>query len=485
MRCCVWPDDKQQQQQQQQEPQHTRHAIQSADALDQQSSRASSSFDSNSPAHTRQIRLCSQHSLAHPLPLPLSHALMSNKRARDDGDDTSSEHDHSTASPAAAATAAKPRAGGGAKKPKAAHATSSASAAAASAAGSFGALMTAASAPSASFPNAASAGSVKKETKSDSNRTDYLSRMEGFWESQLAATQAPASSFLSVKPTLPLARIKKIMKSDEDVRASIMISGEAPLLLCKACELFTLDLTMRAWAHTDATNRRTLQRSDVADAVATAEQFDFLLDTVPRDETAVAQHVPVRGHSSLQPAICIPGLRPTLCLLTLSSSLLPRSCVPTSPLHSLPSFSSVLSARAVLVCRHAQISTSTVLSSFQAKQHPQQQQPQQQSNVAVARPAQPQQQQPQTQPQPQHQQAPLAVVASPAYPAQLAPPTAAYHPAPLPAASSANSQAALYAQYLQQQQHLQQQQQQQAYAAAQHQQQQQQQPGGVAYGRAI
>lgn len=99
---------------------------------------------------------------------------------------------------------------------------------------------------------------------------------------------------LIVKPALPLARIKKIMKSDEDVRASVMISGEAPLLLCKACELFTLDLTMRAWAHTDATNRRTLQRSDVADAVATTEMFDFLADTVPRDEANTVLHVPVR-----------------------------------------------------------------------------------------------------------------------------------------------------------------------------------------------
>lgn len=41
---------------------------------------------------------------------------------------------------------------------------------------------------------------------------------------------------------LPLARIKRIMKSDEDVR---MISAEAPVLFAKACELFILDLTMR------------------------------------------------------------------------------------------------------------------------------------------------------------------------------------------------------------------------------------------------
>lgn len=41
---------------------------------------------------------------------------------------------------------------------------------------------------------------------------------------------------------LPLARIKRIMKSDEDVR---MISAEAPVLFAKACELFIAEITMR------------------------------------------------------------------------------------------------------------------------------------------------------------------------------------------------------------------------------------------------
>eukprot|EP00656_Telonema_subtile_P047823 TRINITY_DN553_c0_g1_i10.p2 TRINITY_DN553_c0_g1~~TRINITY_DN553_c0_g1_i10.p2 ORF type:complete len:107 (-),score=26.11 TRINITY_DN553_c0_g1_i10:113-433(-) len=36
---------------------------------------------------------------------------------------------------------------------------------------------------------------------------------------------------------LPLARIKKIMKSDEDVR---MISAEAPVVFAQACELFIM-----------------------------------------------------------------------------------------------------------------------------------------------------------------------------------------------------------------------------------------------------
>jgi len=54
---------------------------------------------------------------------------------------------------------------------------------------------------------------------------------------------------------LPLARIKKIMKSDEDVR---MISAEAPVLFSKACEIFIIELTHRAWANTQESKRRTL-----------------------------------------------------------------------------------------------------------------------------------------------------------------------------------------------------------------------------------
>lgn len=45
---------------------------------------------------------------------------------------------------------------------------------------------------------------------------------------------------------LPLARIKRIMKCDEDVR---MISAEAPVLFAKACEMFILELTLRYCLH--------------------------------------------------------------------------------------------------------------------------------------------------------------------------------------------------------------------------------------------
>lgn len=55
---------------------------------------------------------------------------------------------------------------------------------------------------------------------------------------------------------LPLARIKKIMKLDDDVK---MISAEVPILFAKAAEIFIHELTLRAWLHTEESKRRTLQ----------------------------------------------------------------------------------------------------------------------------------------------------------------------------------------------------------------------------------
>ena len=77
---------------------------------------------------------------------------------------------------------------------------------------------------------------------------------------------------------LPLARIKKIMRQDEDVR---MISADVPAALGKACELFIIELTHLAWIHAEEGKRRTLQREDIAECIARTDSFDFLLDLVP------------------------------------------------------------------------------------------------------------------------------------------------------------------------------------------------------------
>lgn len=72
---------------------------------------------------------------------------------------------------------------------------------------------------------------------------------------------------------LPLARIKRIMKSDEDVR---MISAEAPVLFAKACELFILELSLRGWGAAEKAKRRTLQKEDIDAAIQNTDIFDFL-----------------------------------------------------------------------------------------------------------------------------------------------------------------------------------------------------------------
>ena len=70
------------------------------------------------------------------------------------------------------------------------------------------------------------------------------------------------------------------MKSDEDVK---MISAEAPILFAKGCDIFITELTMRAWIHAEESKRRTLQRSDIAQAISKSDMFDFLIDIVPRE----------------------------------------------------------------------------------------------------------------------------------------------------------------------------------------------------------
>ncbi|XP_072358450.1 nuclear transcription factor Y subunit gamma isoform X2 [Scyliorhinus torazame] len=63
-----------------------------------------------------------------------------------------------------------------------------------------------------------------------------------------------------------------------------MISAEAPVLFAKAAQIFITELSLRAWIHTEDNKRRTLQRNDIAMAITKFDQFDFLIDIVPRDE---------------------------------------------------------------------------------------------------------------------------------------------------------------------------------------------------------
>lgn len=107
----------------------------------------------------------------------------------------------------------------------------------------------------------------------------YRNMMMAYWQETINSIEHEEHDFKNHQ--LPLARIKKVMKTDEEVR---MISAEAPILFAKGCDVFITELTMRAWIHAEENKRRTLQRSDIAAALQKSDMFDFLIDIVPREE---------------------------------------------------------------------------------------------------------------------------------------------------------------------------------------------------------
>ncbi|KAI5288688.1 Nuclear transcription factor Y subunit C-2, partial [Ascosphaera acerosa] len=114
-----------------------------------------------------------------------------------------------------------------------------------------------------------------------------------YWYYQMKSLENDAHDFKLHQ--LPLARIKKVMKADPDVK---MISAEAPILFAKACDIFITELTMRAWVHAEDNKRRTLQRSDIAAALTKSDMFDFLIDIVPREEALPSTGAGASGGSS-------------------------------------------------------------------------------------------------------------------------------------------------------------------------------------------
>lgn len=113
----------------------------------------------------------------------------------------------------------------------------------------------------------------------------YRDVLSTYWQGQLRHLEDAEHDYKQQQ--LPLARIKKVMKADPEVK---MISAEAPILFAKGCDIFITELTMRAWIHAEENKRRTLQRSDIASALSKSDMFDFLIDIVPREEANQSSH---------------------------------------------------------------------------------------------------------------------------------------------------------------------------------------------------
>ncbi|XP_010537295.1 PREDICTED: nuclear transcription factor Y subunit C-10-like [Tarenaya hassleriana] len=159
---------------------------------------------------------------------------------------------------------------------------------------------------------------------------DYLKQkmgltLEVFWQRQLSEMKNFTGGFKS-ENQLPLARVKKIMKSDPEVK---MISADTPPVFAKACEMFILEMTLRAWIHTESRNRDTIQRCDLAEAVKRSETFDFLIDLVPFgphcvrhqgvDQNAVQEQV--GPAATVQPVFPLPNMDPPVNLNPIEQNL--------------------------------------------------------------------------------------------------------------------------------------------------------------------
>ncbi|KAF9510768.1 hypothetical protein BS47DRAFT_1299838 [Hydnum rufescens UP504] len=123
--------------------------------------------------------------------------------------------------------------------------------------------------------------------------------LPAFWMRQLTVAEDEAPDFRH--PSLPLARIKKVMKSDPDVK---MIAADAPILFAKACEIFISEITARAWIVAESNKRRTLSRTDIARAISKSDQFDFLIDIIPREEKVLLSPT---THSKKSPPKTVKG----------------------------------------------------------------------------------------------------------------------------------------------------------------------------------
>ncbi|KAM1061013.1 hypothetical protein PS2_025311 [Malus domestica] len=118
--------------------------------------------------------------------------------------------------------------------------------------------------------------STKEEDDHEARRSSFTQlqkeNIDLFWNQQLFEIQN--TPVRKTHHEFPIARVKRIMKSDGKVK---LISSETPILFSKACELFIMELTLRSWLHTEESKRRTLQHCDISRALRNDQLLDFLV----------------------------------------------------------------------------------------------------------------------------------------------------------------------------------------------------------------
>jgi nuclear transcription factor Y gamma len=136
------------------------------------------------------------------------------------------------------------------------------------------------SSPTLGVSSSAAGQSVPPPAPDSATMKAIQAKLDQMWAEQkkeVLALRSENKAAFKHQSDLPLARIKRVMKSDEDVR---MISAEAPILFAKACEMFVLDLTIRCFAYSEHNKRGGLEREDVFQVLKETDIFDFLAEVL-------------------------------------------------------------------------------------------------------------------------------------------------------------------------------------------------------------
>ena len=58
------------------------------------------------------------------------------------------------------------------------------------------------------------------------------------------------------------------------------VKAESPFILAKACELFIMEITIRSWLRTENSRRRSLEKSDITNAILDSKEYGFLTNKI-------------------------------------------------------------------------------------------------------------------------------------------------------------------------------------------------------------
>ena len=75
------------------------------------------------------------------------------------------------------------------------------------------------------------------------------------------------------KRVIPMTCLKKVLCAE---KGKMMMTSDTPTFMTKACEISVQELSVRAWMCACSHNRSIILDSDIAEAIASIESYDFL-----------------------------------------------------------------------------------------------------------------------------------------------------------------------------------------------------------------